>query len=85
MQMTAADAVREPTTGEQRRRVAFCECGAQLSGGTEAELFAATQWHLAHHHPQLLGAMERETVAQMAEAVGGRRRRGREPGGAGTR
>jgi hypothetical protein len=53
------------------RRIAYCECGAQLAGNSEAELFAAAQRHLAHHHPQLLGALELETVAQMAETVGG--------------
>jgi hypothetical protein len=58
-------------TSSGNRRIAFCECGAQLAGETEEELFAATQRHLAHHHPQLLGAMELETVHQMAEDVGG--------------
>jgi hypothetical protein len=53
------------------RRIAFCECGAQLAGESEQELFAAAQRHLAHHHPQLLGALELETVHQMAEDVGG--------------
>ena len=53
------------------RRIAFCECGAQLTGDSELELFAAAQRHLAHHHPQLLGALELETVHQMAEDVGG--------------
>jgi hypothetical protein len=53
------------------RRTAFCECGAQLTGDSEQELFAVAQRHLAHHHPQLLGALELETVHQMAEDVGG--------------
>jgi len=55
----------------EHRRKAFCECGAQLGGETEEELFDAAQRHLARHHPQLLGALELETVQQMAEAVGG--------------
>lgn len=55
---------------EGQRRVAQCECGAQLAGGTDAELFEAVEWHLAHHHPQLLGALEPEVVYQMAEDVG---------------
>jgi hypothetical protein len=50
--------------------VANCECGAQLAGGSEQELFDAVQQHLAHHHPQLLGALEPDVVFQMAEAVG---------------
>lgn len=53
------------------RRIAYCECGAQLAGDTEEELFSAAQRHLAHHHPQLLGALELQTVHQMAEDVGG--------------
>lgn len=51
-------------------RIAQCECGAQLAGQSDGELFEAVQQHLAHHHPQLLGALEPEVVCQMAEAVG---------------
>ena len=54
-----------------QRRVAVCECGAQLAGASEQDLFDAVQQHLAHHHPQLLGALEPEVVFQMAETVGG--------------
>jgi hypothetical protein len=53
------------------RRIAYCECGAQLAGDSQEELFGATQRHLAHHHPQLLGALGLELVHQMAEDVGG--------------
>jgi hypothetical protein len=56
---------------EGNQRIANCECGAQLAGGSDEELFDAVQQHLAHHHPQLLGALEPEVVFQMAEAVGG--------------
>jgi hypothetical protein len=56
---------------EGHRRVAYCECGAQLAGGSAEELFDAAQRHLAHHHPQLLGALGLDLVAQMAEDVGG--------------
>jgi hypothetical protein len=48
-------------------RIAYCECGAQLAGDSKQELFDAAQSHLAHHHPQLLGALELDVVAQMAE------------------
>jgi hypothetical protein len=48
-------------------RIAYCECGAQLVGRSEQELFDATQAHLAHHHPELLGAVGLEVVQQMAE------------------
>ena len=59
------------TIKDSHRRVAFCECGAQLAGDSDQELYEAAQRHLAHHHPQLLGALELETVNQMAEDVGG--------------
>jgi hypothetical protein len=55
----------------KHKRIAYCECGAQLAGGDEQELFAAFQRHLAHHHPQLLGALGPRMVSQMAEDVGG--------------
>ena len=60
-----------PTIDGQSQRVAHCECGAQLAGGTEEELFNAVQRHLAHHHPELLGALGLEVVQQMAENVRG--------------
>jgi hypothetical protein len=54
---------------EGHRRIAYCECGAQLAGDSKEELFAAAQRHIAHHHPQLLGALELDVVNQMAETV----------------
>ena len=59
------------TIDERHLRIAFCECGAQLAGGSKQELFEAAQQHLAHHHPQLLGALELDLVNQMAENVDG--------------
>jgi predicted small metal-binding protein len=53
------------------RRIAFCECGAQLAGDSKDELFEAAQRHIAHHHPELLGALGQDLVQQMAEDVGG--------------
>jgi hypothetical protein len=52
---------------EEPSRIAYCECGAQLTGHSAHELFEAAQQHLAHHHPQLLGALEIDVVQQMAE------------------
>jgi hypothetical protein len=52
---------------EESRRIAFCECGAQLVGRSGQELFDAAQAHLAHHHPELLGAVGLDVVQQMAE------------------
>jgi hypothetical protein len=51
----------------EHRRIAFCECGAQLAGTSEQELFDAAQAHLAHHHPELLGAVGLDVVQQMSE------------------
>ena len=52
---------------EEHSRIAYCECGAQLVGDSRQELFDATQAHLAHHHPELLGAFGLDLVQQMAE------------------
>ena len=51
----------------EHSQIAYCECGAQLVGHSKQELFDATQAHLAHHHPELLGAVGLDVVAQMAE------------------
>jgi hypothetical protein len=59
------------TINQGHRRIAYCECGAQLAGDSSQELFEAAQRHLAHHHPQLIGALGLELVNQMAEDVGG--------------
>ncbi len=55
------------SVNEQHNRIAVCECGAQLAGNSEDELFEAAQAHLAHHHPELLGAVGLDVVQQMAE------------------
>jgi hypothetical protein len=60
------------TITEQHSRIAYCECGAQLAGSSEQDLFDAAQRHLAHHHPQFLGALGLDVVNQMAEDVRGR-------------
>jgi hypothetical protein len=65
------DQGRITTTSERHRRIAYCECGAQLAGGSKEELFEAAQQHLAHHHPELLGALELDVLMKMAEDVGG--------------
>lgn len=52
---------------DQPSQVAYCECGAQFAGTSRQELFAAAEQHLAHHHPQLLGALELDVVKQMTE------------------
>jgi hypothetical protein len=67
------------TIDQWQRRIVQCECGAQLAGGSDEELFETVERHLAHHHPQLLGALEPEVVMQMAEDVGSSSA-GRRPG-----
>lgn len=52
---------------QEPSRIAYCECGAQLTGQSTDELFEAAQRHLAHHHPQLLGALGLDVVQQMCE------------------
>jgi hypothetical protein len=59
------------TITEGHSRIAYCECGAELAGDSELDLFDAAQRHLAHHHPQLLGALELDVVQQMAADVRG--------------
>ena len=71
MSLSRIDPGEMTAINDGTRRTAFCECGAQLTGGSEQELFEAAQRHLAHHHPQLLGALELEMVSHMAEDVGG--------------
>jgi len=58
-------------TQEEHRQIAYCECGAQLTGHSRLALFQAAQRHVAHHHPELVGALELDMVMQMAEDVGG--------------
>ncbi len=58
-------------TVAEHRQIAFCECGAQLAGDSGLALFAAAERHVAHHHPELLGALELDVVMQMAEDVAG--------------
>jgi hypothetical protein len=62
----AADQGMTPVNREHNR-IAYCECGAQLQGDSEQELLDAAQAHLAHHHPELLGAVGLDVAAQMAE------------------
>ena len=59
------------TINQGHRRIAYCECGARLAGDSKEELFEAAERHLAHHHPQLIGALRLDLVNEMAEDVGG--------------
>jgi hypothetical protein len=41
-------------TTDKRQRIAYCECGARLAGGSVRELFEAADRHIARHHPHWL-------------------------------
>ncbi|HET9105501.1 MAG TPA: hypothetical protein VFN55_19290 [Solirubrobacteraceae bacterium] len=61
------------TINDRPSQVAYCECGAQFAGNDRQELFTAAERHLAHHHPELLGALGSDVVDQMIEARPGAR------------
>jgi hypothetical protein len=71
VKLSRIDGGSSTTINDRHRRIAYCECGAQLAGGSKQELFDAAQQHIAHHHPQLLGALELDVLVNMAEDVGG--------------
>ena len=50
----------------EHRRTAQCECGAQFAGNSRRELYEAAQSHIAHHHPELLGAVGADLVNEMS-------------------
>jgi hypothetical protein len=56
---------------EEHSRIIACESGARLAGEGVGELFDAAPAHLTHHHPELLGAPELETVSRMSVEVQG--------------
>jgi hypothetical protein len=51
----------------EHSRIAFSECGAQFAGESWGQLSGPAQARLAHHHPELLGALGLEVVQQMVE------------------
>jgi hypothetical protein len=61
---------RISTIAKAHRRLAYCGCRAKPAGSSADELFDTVQRHLAQRHPQLLGAMELDVEARMAENVG---------------
>jgi hypothetical protein len=54
-------------TKEEHTRIAYCECGARFAGNSRSELLEAAQSHIAHHHPELLGAVGADVVSQMTQ------------------
>jgi hypothetical protein len=52
------------STGK-RQRVAYCECGARLAGGSDGELFEAAARHIARHHPHWLPARRASSLSAL--------------------
>ncbi|MCZ7588571.1 MAG: DUF1059 domain-containing protein [Gaiella sp.] len=44
-----------------------CECGRIVRAGTEDEIVAAVERHVAEDHPELVGKISREDILAMAE------------------
>jgi hypothetical protein len=54
--MTGSSQIHEQmmASAAQRARVAYCECGARLAGGSVRELLDVAEWHFVRCHPQWL-------------------------------
>jgi hypothetical protein len=52
------------STGK-RQRIAYCECGARLAGGSAQELFTVVDHHIARHHPQWLPERRASSLSHM--------------------
>lgn len=67
----------------QLNRIAYCECGARLAGGSESELFAVAECHIAREHPAWLADRRASSISLLlpdcgdSGAPGGRSDRGR--------
>lgn len=44
-----------------------CECGRVVRAGTEDEIVAAVEQHVAEDHPELVGKISRADILGMAE------------------
>jgi hypothetical protein len=53
------------STGK-RQRVAYCECGARLAGGSERELFEVAERHIAGQHPGWLPTRRASSLSALA-------------------
>jgi hypothetical protein len=51
-------------------RIAYCECGARLAGGSEHELFDVAERHIARDHPQWLPQRRSGSLSLAAPARG---------------
>jgi predicted small metal-binding protein len=47
-------------------RVVHCECGTDIEAETDDELVAKVEEHVSESHPELVGAMSREQILDMA-------------------
>jgi predicted small metal-binding protein len=46
-----------------------CECGRVVTAGTEEEIVAKVEQHVAEDHPELVGKLTREDIVAMSEEV----------------
>jgi hypothetical protein len=57
------------STGK-RQRIAYCECGARLAGGSAQELFDAAERHIACRHPQWVPERGKSSLTDLAPDLG---------------
>jgi hypothetical protein len=53
-------------TTEKPQRIAYCECGARLAGGSIRELFDTADRHIVCHHPHWLPERRMSSLASLA-------------------
>ncbi len=47
------------------QRIAYCECGTRLAGGSVRELFEAADRHIARHHPHWLPQRRASSISSI--------------------
>ena len=58
------------STGK-RQRIAYCECGARLAGGSAEELLDAAERHIACRHPQWVPARGTSSLSDLVPDLDG--------------
>lgn len=47
-------------------KVVHCPCGVNVEGGSDDEIVANVEAHIASDHPELVGKQSREQILEMA-------------------
>ena len=47
-------------------KVVHCPCGVNVEGGSDDEIVARVEAHIASDHPELVGKQSREQILEMA-------------------